>query len=159
PPAVEVYTFSFGSKAPHRHFAPSGIYCVKRKWREFMSKRAFGILSLTAIAGIVLSGCASSQHEEVLTPTSSSVVTTRHAVTTTTTEPEMITTAPVITTTGPVTTTTTRTVVVSPNPPPPPRSEIVGAPPIAADVWVSGYWDLVGGRWVWLPGHWEARPR
>jgi hypothetical protein len=59
-------------------------------------------------------------------------------------------------TTEPVT--TTRTVVVTEEPPPL-RTEIEGAAPSEASVWMPGYWSSVNGNWVWVPGHWELRPR
>jgi hypothetical protein len=65
----------------------------------------------------------------------------------------------VVTTAEPVTTTrTTRTVVVTEEPPPV-RHEVEGPAPDAAHVWISGYWMHSADRWVWIPGHWEARPR
>ncbi len=42
--------------------------------------------------------------------------------------------------------------------PPAPREEIVGTPPVEGYVWLSGYWDWVGNRHEWIPGHW-APPR
>jgi len=143
-----------GSKAPHRHFEPRSLCFIKINRRETMSKRAFGILPLAVAAGVVLSGCSSSHQQETLTPTSRTVVTTQHSQTTTTTGPDTETT-----TTGPVTTTTTRTIIVAPNPPPPPRSEVITGAPAESDVWVSGFWTFSNSQWVWLPGHWEARPR
>lgn len=41
-------------------------------------------------------------------------------------------------------------------PPPPPREEIIGVAPGVGYIWISGYWDWVGGRYVWAPGRWEA---
>lgn len=43
--------------------------------------------------------------------------------------------------------------------PPAPRTEVIGVAPDEAHVWVQGYWTYTGHRWVWVPGHWEARPR
>jgi hypothetical protein len=60
-------------------------------------------------------------------------------------------------TTEPVTT-TTRTVVVTEEPPPA-RTEMEGTAPSEASVWIGGYWSYVHGTWVWVPGHWETRPR
>lgn len=40
--------------------------------------------------------------------------------------------------------------------PPPPREELIGAPPVAGDVWLNGYWAWVGDRHEWVAGHWEA---
>ncbi|HUN90946.1 MAG TPA: YXWGXW repeat-containing protein [Burkholderiaceae bacterium] len=42
--------------------------------------------------------------------------------------------------------------------PPPPQVEVIGAPPVAGYVWIGGYWNWVGERHVWVPGHW-AEPR
>lgn len=39
--------------------------------------------------------------------------------------------------------------------PPAPREEIVGDPPQPGYVWLSGYWNWVGTRHEWIPGHWE----
>jgi hypothetical protein len=101
-----------------------------------MKRKLLVILPLTVISGIVVGGCISTHRTEVLQPTSRTVETTE-----------------------PVTTTTTRTVVVSSEPPPAPRAEVMGAPPTETDVWVSGNWDSVDGKWTWLPSHWEERPR
>src|SRR2546429_7564974 len=43
--------------------------------------------------------------------------------------------------------------------PPSPRTEVIGVAPSARHVWVKGYWMRQGDRWVWIPGHWEVRPR
>jgi len=43
--------------------------------------------------------------------------------------------------------------------PPPPRHEVITAAPGAGQVWVSGYWAHHHGRYVWVPGNWEMRPR
>lgn len=43
--------------------------------------------------------------------------------------------------------------------PPPPRVEVVGVAPAAGSVWISGYWDWIGGRHVWVPGRWAAGRR
>jgi len=43
--------------------------------------------------------------------------------------------------------------------PPALRHEVIGVAPGAESVWISGYWTHTHNRWVWLPGHWEARPR
>lgn len=42
--------------------------------------------------------------------------------------------------------------------PPPPRVEVIPAPPGPAFVWIAGCWRW-NNRWVWLPGHYERRPR
>jgi hypothetical protein len=56
------------------------------------------------------------------------------------------------------TTETTRTVVVTQEPPAP-QTEIEGPSPGTDQVWIQGYWSHVHGNWVWMPGHWELRPR
>jgi hypothetical protein len=38
--------------------------------------------------------------------------------------------------------------------PPAPRVEVAGVAPYTGYVWVSGYWDWVGGRHVWVAGRW-----
>jgi hypothetical protein len=43
--------------------------------------------------------------------------------------------------------------------PPPPHEEVVGTAPGESYVWVSGYRRHHDGRWVWVPGHWQTRPR
>jgi WXXGXW repeat (2 copies) len=43
--------------------------------------------------------------------------------------------------------------------PPQPRVEVIGVAPTTAHVWVRGYWVYRNGRWVWIAGHWELRPR
>ena len=92
-------------------------------------KLTFGILPLIMSGGLLLTGCVS-HHAEM-------------GYATVTTTPE---------------TTTTRTVTVTQEPPAP-RTEVEGAPPSEADVWVHGHWDFINNHWVWAPGHWETRPR
>jgi hypothetical protein len=41
--------------------------------------------------------------------------------------------------------------------PPPPRVEVVDEAPTPGYVWLGGYWNWVGDRYAWAPGHWEAR--
>jgi hypothetical protein len=43
--------------------------------------------------------------------------------------------------------------------PPAPRVEVAGVAPYAGYVWVSGYWDWVGGRHVWVAGRWVPPKR
>jgi hypothetical protein len=97
--------------------------------KNTMKKIIFGILPLAA--GLLVAGC---------TPHHAMVVTT---------EP---------TPSGPVTTETTRTVVVTQEPPAL-RTEIEGTAPSEGHVWIQGYWTYSHGNWVWMPGHWELRPR
>lgn len=40
--------------------------------------------------------------------------------------------------------------------PPAPRLEVIGQPPQAGYVWISGYWNWVGNRHEWVPGYWAA---
>jgi len=42
-------------------------------------------------------------------------------------------------------------------PPPPPVYGPVAVAPGPGFIWINGWYDLVGGRWVWHPGYW-ARP-
>jgi hypothetical protein len=49
-------------------------------------------------------------------------------------------------------------VVVSEEPPPPKR-EVIGMAPGPSHVWIEGRWVFTNGRYVWIRGHWEARPR
>jgi hypothetical protein len=41
--------------------------------------------------------------------------------------------------------------------PPAPRVEVIGDAPSPGFVWLGGYWNWVGDRYEWAPGHWEAR--
>jgi len=59
---------------------------------------------------------------------------------------------PVVTTTG------TGEVVVS-EAPPALRQEVIGIAPTTSHVWIQGYWSYRNGHYVWVPGHWEVRPR
>lgn len=40
--------------------------------------------------------------------------------------------------------------------PPTPEVEVIGAAPEPGYVWLGGYWDWVGDRHQWVPGHWAA---
>jgi hypothetical protein len=84
---------------------------------------------LPVIAGVLLSGCAS-HHQETVWTTDQPVTTTR----------------------------TTRTVVVN-EAPPPAKVEVETTSPGPTQSWIQGYWMHSGDRWVWVPGHWEMRPR
>jgi hypothetical protein len=47
-------------------------------------------------------------------------------------------------------------------PAPPPAPYVVGAVGYAPGPgygWVDGFWDLRGGRWVWVGGEWRRPPR
>jgi hypothetical protein len=47
-------------------------------------------------------------------------------------------------------------VVIADVPPPPPRAEVYGLPPVVGQVWISGYWNWGGARFVWMPGYWST---
>ena len=38
--------------------------------------------------------------------------------------------------------------------PPAPRVESIGVAPTPGYVWIDGYWNWVGDRHEWVPGHW-----
>lgn len=44
-------------------------------------------------------------------------------------------------------------------PPPPPLYGPVGYAPGPGYVWTDGFYDLRGGRWVWVGGRWARPPR
>lgn len=45
-------------------------------------------------------------------------------------------------------------------PPPPPRVYgPVGYAPGPGFVWIDGFYNLRGSRWVWIPGYWIRPPR
>jgi hypothetical protein len=46
-----------------------------------------------------------------------------------------------------------------PAPPPPYVVGAVGVAPGPGFVWADGFWDLHGGRWVWVNGRWARPPR
>ena len=48
--------------------------------------------------------------------------------------------------------------VVTEVPPPPPQVEVYGPPPVVGQIWIGGYWNWGGARFVWMPGYW-ATPR
>jgi len=43
--------------------------------------------------------------------------------------------------------------------PPPPQVGAVGFAPGPGYVWIDGFWDLRGSRWVWVNGRWSRPPR
>ena len=59
---------------------------------------------------------------------------------------------------GPAARETTQTVVVYQEPPPA-QTDIETAPPGPTEVWVQSYWNNTHGKWIWMAGHWETRPR
>jgi len=141
--------YVFGSKPPHLPFARQRVHLYEPISQEpkgpikpllakvaslsqekRMKRIMLAISPLIVMGGLLTNGCVS-HHREVA-----------------------VTTEPVTTTT----TTTRRTIVVTEEPPPP-REEVRTVAPSEAHVWVSGYWSYADGRWVWIPGHWELRPR
>lgn len=44
-------------------------------------------------------------------------------------------------------------------PPPPPGMGVVGYAPGPGYIWLDGFYDLRGPRWVWVPGYWARPPR
>ena len=61
-------------------------------------------------------------------------------------------------TSKPVVVTPTGQVLVTEQPPPA-KQEFAGTPPPGESyVWAQGYWMHTDNRWVWVPGHWQARP-
>ena len=40
---------------------------------------------------------------------------------------------------------------------PPPQVEVVGVAPGPGYIWISGFWNPMGGRQVWIGGHWQRR--
>ena len=44
-------------------------------------------------------------------------------------------------------------------PPPPPQVESRPAQTSPGAVWIDGYWQWSGQRYVWVPGYWEMTPR
>ena len=49
--------------------------------------------------------------------------------------------------------------VYAPVPPPPPPHEAVGVAPSHRHVWIPGYHRWEDKAYVWVPGHWNLRPR
>ncbi|HWQ93760.1 MAG TPA: YXWGXW repeat-containing protein [Clostridia bacterium] len=43
--------------------------------------------------------------------------------------------------------------------PPTAQIETPTEAPSQAHVWVEGYWVYQNDRYIWIPGHWELRPR
>lgn len=43
-------------------------------------------------------------------------------------------------------------------PPPPPMVGVVGYAPAPGYVWIEGFYNLRGPRWVWAPGRWVRPP-
>ena len=44
-------------------------------------------------------------------------------------------------------------------PPPAAQVEVYGVAPGPGFVWVNGYWNWGGSRYVWAPGRWQRPPR
>lgn len=49
------------------------------------------------------------------------------------------------------------TTIYAAPPSPPPRIEYRGLPPGPGQVWVDGYWNWGGSRYLWVPGRWSAQ--
>lgn len=45
-----------------------------------------------------------------------------------------------------------------PAPPPPYAVGTVGVAPGPGYVWIDGFWNLSGNRWVWVNGRWAVPP-
>lgn len=43
--------------------------------------------------------------------------------------------------------------------PPPPRYERIPEPPSHEHHWAAGHWTWDGRGYIWVPGHYHARPR
>jgi hypothetical protein len=117
-----------------------------------MKKRMPGSFPLSLLTGLILSGCCCPppRHAHVTKPQHAKVTTTQAVVTT-----QPVVTMQTVVTTQPLTPTGRPQL-----PPPLPQPiEVIGAAPGTTPVWVSAYWVNYDGRWVWLPGHWEDRPR
>ncbi len=50
-------------------------------------------------------------------------------------------------------------IAASYGPPPPPRYGVMGYAPGPGYVWTDGYYNRVGGNWVWVNGRWAVPPR
>jgi hypothetical protein len=46
----------------------------------------------------------------------------------------------------------------APTAPPALQVETPAAPPVSAAVWLSGFWQWDGAKWVWVAGSWQLRP-
>jgi hypothetical protein len=53
---------------------------------------------------------------------------------------------------------TTNVAAPSVPPAPPPPAEVQTAQPTPSALWVYGYYDYDGYRYLWVPGHWEIPP-
>jgi hypothetical protein len=51
------------------------------------------------------------------------------------------------------------TEIVVPEAPPRLKHEVIPAPTSADQVWIPGFWMSNQGRWMWVPGRYELRPR
>ena len=50
------------------------------------------------------------------------------------------------------------TTTQAPAAPPPPQVETAPQQPVAAAVWIPGFWQWSGTTWVWVAGSWQLRP-
>lgn len=139
-----------GTELTMTHDEMLGVYRVNR---ELMNKKMPGLLPLSVVAGLILSGCVTS-HRTVVTTTIQTVTTT-HQLTATGRPPppqaEVITSAPTETPAWVhaywILTSAGRWVWL------PGHWE---ERPAAGAVWVPGSWENPDGRgWVWRRGHWE----
>lgn len=109
-------------------------------------------LSSLAVGAVLLGACASSpppQPVATVPPPAPAFVAIAPQAGTPATVPGTVTT----------TTTTYGSLVTAPSPPPAPRAEIIPPSPGPQMVWEPGYWSFNGGSWLWIPGHYEARPQ
>ncbi len=53
---------------------------------------------------------------------------------------------------------TSNVAVQSVPPQPPPPAELQTAQPTPSAVWIYGFYDFDGYRYLWVPGHWEIPP-
>ncbi len=42
--------------------------------------------------------------------------------------------------------------------PPPPRRVAISPAPVAGAIWIDGYWNWTGARFVWVDGFWDRNP-
>lgn len=42
--------------------------------------------------------------------------------------------------------------------PPPPRRVAIPPRPVTGAIWIDGYWNWTGVRFVWVDGFWERNP-
>jgi hypothetical protein len=108
-----------------------------------MRKDIIQALLAVATGGLLATGCVYSHREAaVREPTTTTTTTVVH-------EPATV---------YPTPTGRTEHVIVY-DTPPPPRHETLRSPRDQDNQsWISGYWTFTDNRWVWVPGHLEAKP-